>query len=355
MKRIALGALALLALSSGCVRKKNKPPPLRLVALGEHHGCGQTTSGEVLCWGANARMQVGDGTREPRLLGVRAAVGASGVRALSLGGVHSCLLGDDGGVHCWGADAPPARVSVARASELASGSSHTCARTGDEVVCWAAGGSAVTRATLVDGRRVLAIGAGGSHTCFALETPARSVRCVGGGAALAPEVGAPVLEGVEVVKLAASETGACAITRGGELHCWSFAGAPAKAGARPLAPETPVRVDLPEAAAEVGIGREHACVRTRSGTVACWGKNDRHQLSDGTADPSERPKLIYGLVGAEQLAVSADGACARLKSGEARCWGGNVEGELGDGSTVDHDVPMPIKAPAPVVTRGEGG
>lgn len=344
MRRVALAGLALVALSSGCVRKKNKPPPMRLVALGERHGCGQTTAGELLCWGDNARMQVGDGTRERRLLGVRPTGGPSSVRAFALGGVHSCLLGDDGGVHCWGADAPPATIAIAGATELASGTSHTCARAGDAVSCWAAGASVVTRAELAEGRKVSALGAGGARTCFAFEAPSRSVGCAAGGAALAPADGGPVLEGVAIAKLAASDTTACAITKGAELHCWSFEGA--GAGTRALAPLRPARVDLPEPAVEVGLGREHACVRTRSGTVACWGRNDRHQLSDGTAEPSDRPKLIYGLLGAEQLAVSADGACARLKGGEVRCWGGNAAGELADGSTVDHDVPMPIKAPS---------
>lgn len=36
--------------------------PVRAIGLGWGHGCGVTTGGEILCWGANKYGQLGDGT-----------------------------------------------------------------------------------------------------------------------------------------------------------------------------------------------------------------------------------------------------------------------------------------------------
>jgi alpha-tubulin suppressor-like RCC1 family protein len=374
--------LAPAVLAGGCVPRKNKPPPMRLVALGADHGCGQLAgqssgqAGQVVCWGSNTAGQIGDGTREARPFQTKVSGELGPLRSFGLGLSHGCAIDMAGALSCWGDNAfgqlgvagPDARATPTRVSGdgfdlVSAGSFHTCARGRDGVRCWGQTLSFVAinpskaspfEPAVTRGARVTALAAGGSATCFALErgeAPAgRQVHCFGtvlmatalasgaGGERVMNE-GLPALQGVAVTQLATNDATTCAVAASGELFCWG-----STAGLRRLAAEQPTRVDLPEAAVEVHLGAEHACVRTRSGTVACWGDNSAHQLADGTRTPSDRPKLIYGLVGAQQLAVSSRGACALVDRGEVRCWGGNLHGELGDGTTVEHDVPMPIKA-----------
>jgi alpha-tubulin suppressor-like RCC1 family protein len=75
------------------------------VAVGASHACALDSSGVVRCWGS--RQAVGDGGDQNRLTPVVVAK-LGGVRQLVLGGgptmSHSCALGADGHVHCWGSN-----------------------------------------------------------------------------------------------------------------------------------------------------------------------------------------------------------------------------------------------------------
>lgn len=375
MKR-ALVLVVLALATTGCVRKKNKPPPIRFLAMGEQDACAQLVSGQDVCWGRNDAGQVGDGTRERRLYPTPVKGDLGKVTSFAVANAFTCAMASAGTVTCWGRNADgvlgpaatgdvsgPVRLPLEGVDLLVTGSWHGCARGKGGVRCWGRNysgqlgdGTVETRSVPVEplatkGARVVAMGAGGAATCFAIERddPTKSeVRCVGGlravnalgegNDALARD-GFSVLRGVPVAQVATNESAGCAVTKSGELWCWGD-----DEGGRRLAPKEAARVDLPEAAAEVHVGRAHACVRTRSGTVACWGANLSHQLADGTVTPSDRPKPVYGLATVEQLAVSGFGACALLKGGEARCWGDNDEGQLGDGTREVHNVPMPIKA-----------
>lgn len=94
------------------------------------------------CWGYNDRGQLGDGTRETRLVPTP-VVALDDVVALSAGREHTCALRADGRVLCWGAphaygvSAPVEEEGVfarelrlpERAVEVLAASDYTCART----------------------------------------------------------------------------------------------------------------------------------------------------------------------------------------------------------------------------------
>jgi alpha-tubulin suppressor-like RCC1 family protein len=75
--------------------------PISHVAAGDAHTCATLRDGTIACWGANDTGQVGDGTTIDRALPVTVA-GAVGV--VAAGGGHSCAATDGGTVTCWGAD-----------------------------------------------------------------------------------------------------------------------------------------------------------------------------------------------------------------------------------------------------------
>jgi hypothetical protein len=174
------------------------------VSAGGNHSCALTTAGAVLCWGLGANGQLGNGTTATATAPVAVATLTSGVVAVAAGGSHTCALNTDGGVVCWGANAKgqlgdgttvqrSAPVTVSGLSSgvtaITAGSFHTCARLSSGVVkCWGSNSSGQLGDGSTEDRTVpvpvsglasdvTTVAAGGNHTC-ALKTNAR-VMCWG--------------------------------------------------------------------------------------------------------------------------------------------------------------------------------
>jgi alpha-tubulin suppressor-like RCC1 family protein/endonuclease/exonuclease/phosphatase family metal-dependent hydrolase len=173
------------------------------IANGGMHTCALTSSGGVKCWGANRVGQLGDGTTTDRLTPVEVTGLASGVRAISAGGEHTCALTAQGGVKCWGflmfapdyltsthSSTPVDVIGLASGvSAISVGEISICALTaGGGVKCWGSNdrgilgdGTTIDRGTpgdvsgLTSG--VSAISMGGAHTCAL--TSSGAVKCWG--------------------------------------------------------------------------------------------------------------------------------------------------------------------------------
>src|SRR5581483_1861422 len=132
---------------------------------------------------------------------------------------------------------------------------HTCAVGGDGAVwCWGRGTSEQ-------------LGDGG-----AVDQPL-PVR-----AALSSEQGTPL--GATAVTAGQDHT--CALTGDGEVWCWGRGDAGQLGGAM-VASGAPARVALPSAATAIAAGDAHSCALGADGVVRCWGANDQGQLGSGAA------------------------------------------------------------------------
>lgn len=65
------------------------------------HTCALLENGEVWCWGANDRGQLGDGTTDDRMAPAR--VPLDWASSISAGGAHTCAIAGTS-IHCWGAN-----------------------------------------------------------------------------------------------------------------------------------------------------------------------------------------------------------------------------------------------------------
>jgi hypothetical protein len=222
-------------------------------AVGGGHACAVTADGQVACWGANHRGQLGDGTLEPRDLPVTVP-GVDGAVAVAAGDAHTCALRGDGLVLCWGDDAsgqlgqgevegtedlglePRPVRNLASAVEVTTFAGLTCARTRDGAVhCW--GG--------------LGLGLG-----------------LPGESAVAETVpGLP-----HAVALTVGEAHACAVDPNEGLWCWG-ANASGQLGDGTTDDRTaPAQVAGLLRAARASAGAAHTCAVDGDAATWCWGE-----------------------------------------------------------------------------------
>lgn len=218
------------------------------------HTCA-LAGGSVWCWGADESGQLGDG-QFPTSRPAPAPVGGlgSGATAVAAGDRHTCAV-VAGAVLCWGADAAgelgdggssnaatPRLAIASGAVAVAAGSAHSCAAAGVDggvpaLWCWgdntsgqvAAGvdSPAVQRSPLQPSLGFTfaptGVAAGSAHTC-AFAAGAAGPVCFGSDAS--SELGLPpaprglnVLE-LSVKSLAAGYHHTCALLTDGSVQCW---------------------------------------------------------------------------------------------------------------------------------------
>lgn len=191
----------------------------------------------------------------------------------------------------------PAKESgPARATQIALGDNHACARMSDDTLrCW--GGNDWGQLGIGDVNQtnrvvtplvtgVVEVAAGYGFTCARLRD--LTVSCFGN--ALDGEIGVPSPSNPD------------------ENH--SIA--------------SPTLVPGVNGAVGIGSGMKHSCVVRVDGTVSCWGDNTYGLLGDGTTkSPRSGAVQVKGLDGVTQIGVG-DVVCARRVDGTAWCWGSNT-------------------------------
>lgn len=278
----------------------NAPRPLltelgdiRPVALaaGGNHACALSTSSSLHCWGSDNLNQLGDGVPGTGQtdLPIETFVGTA-FRAITAGSLHTCALGLDSSIHCWGHNyfhqlattaSPPGTglfdssegaLTVAVPGDPAIGTLvgmglHTCVQAADGLHCWGWNG----------------LGQLGTASPDRLTVPT-----------LVALPGLPTSSaGADESTLLTSHGHTCAIVAR-ELYCWGSnrfgeLGAGAVGAGSPM----PVRVGLSEVTA-VATGPRHTCA-IAADVVYCWGANENGRLGVGDESGRERPEPVLGL------------------------------------------------------------
>jgi alpha-tubulin suppressor-like RCC1 family protein len=246
------------------------------MTFGYAHRC-FIAQGEVWCAGDNSLGQLGQGTvgtGNAAALRVAGAIG-SGATALVLaaGDYHTCALGSDGTVRCWGAinsetnpqgqlqpTPTPTAVSPGNgaplndASDIVAGPAHTCLVRGADLSVWCFGRNNAAQ---------LGLGTqANTHTA----TPA----------------------------------------------------------------QVPGLTSVAALAAGSGVGSDQTCAAATTGEVRCWGTG---MMGNGDVTTTQRsPALVRGLGSVRALGIGQGHVCALLTTRAMKCWGSNSDGQLGVGA-----------------------
>ncbi len=259
------------------------------------------------------------------------------VASVSAGGFHNCALKAGGGVVCWGDNVvgqlgdgttanrtTPIDVAGLDAAVLAvaAGGSHTCALSGaGGVVCWGSN---------LYGQ----LGAESTESCFVMQACSIRPLAVAG------------LEGVTAVATGGSHT--CALTGAGGVTCWGANFFGQLGDGTTMNSTAPVDVaGLASGVAAIAAGRQHTCALTTAGGVTCWGRNTFGQLGSETTELcfggqacSSRPLAVPGLEDVTAAAAGGSHTCALTGTAGVTCWGNNTMGQLGDGTTTSSTGPV---------------
>lgn len=327
------------------------------VAVGDAHACALRSDGTVVCWGSNDAGNLGDGTttNSPLPVQVRGLGGVGtleGVREIGAGSVHTCAIGGDERLLCWGLNESGQLGIGGMMNSLVPVAVHGLGGAGtlDGVLAVTAGEDYGCAAL-----------AGGSAACWGINAHGK----LGDGTTTSRDVPAPVADGAGVGRLsdaksvAANHLHSCAVLTGGQARCWGLnddgelGDSTTTESLLPVVVQNGAGSDPLTDVVQIATGGGHTCALTGAGHVMCWGRNDRGQLGDGTMAGSPLPVSVRNtsgsgiLTGVSAIAVGASYSCAVLSGGEVVCWGSNSFGQLGDGSTTTR--------PRPVYVASVGG
>ena len=341
------------------------------LSTGGNHFCAIYDDSSLNCWGDNEFGQLGDGTQVDRLTLTEVGLD-SGRMAISVssGQRHTCAVLDDASLKCWGDNSygqlgdgsttqssSPVSVGLSGVPvQVSSGKWHSCAILDDaSLECWGRNddgqlgdGSNSHRSSPVpvdfSGSKVLAVSAGGQHTCAVLDD--WSVSCWGsnsngqlgiGSTPSSSNSPASVTTGGNTVAVSSGGAHTCAILEDSSLKCWGAndKGQLGYGNTNEMHDASSVGVVL-SSIISIDLGNQHTCAIDDSGALKCWGGSAMGQVGDGnTSDSVSSPlTLDLGYVrGATSVAIGNSHSCAVLSDDLLSCWGGHGSGTLAIGSS----------------------
>ena len=336
-------------------------PTFKSVSSGEHFTCGLTTSGDLYCWGANDRSQLGVSAVNANSTPNKVYRVSNAVE-ISAGKDFACARISDGGVACWGRgdlgqtgdgiDSNVDRIfatrvhSVNTAVGIAAGSSHACVLLVNKTVsCWGENqhyqlgndsSKIETMPIQVEGiPPIKEISSGGNHTCALGENG--FVYCwgdnkfgqLGIGTMMTLKSKPSIVLGVKKVsKIQIGYDSSCAAVESTGFTCWGqgvngqLAETDRFNRSLPAPITLPTLTDSATALVSISLGRTKACGllnTAKSNLMYCWGTTVSTDPISGSA--------------ATSVSLGSDHACTVTTTGTVQCWGWNHKGQLGLGTT----------------------
>jgi len=348
----AVAALGVALASARSAPAGARVPAARAPLVAPLQAPGPEPPSAALGWGSNGFGEVGDGTREERLLPVSTS-GLTGVTAIAAGANHSLALLGNGTVEAWGNN---------ETGELGNGTSSRESKvpvlvSGLSEVTAIAAGEMDSFALLRNGT----VMAWGYDNAGRLGVGQVSENCNPEGPCSRTPL--PIKGLTEVTAIAAAEDHAAALLGNGTVMTWGRGQLGELGNGQTEYSPVPVKVSNLTEATAIAAGYNFDLAMLRNGTVMSWGFNVEGELGDGSFTGPEtcsgspcatRPVPVTGLGEVVTLSAGASHSLALLKSGSVKAWGANAAGELGTGNKTRSAVPVAVSGLSEVAALGAG-
>lgn len=355
----------------------------------DYTNCARASDNTVHCWGNNQQRQLGNASTAtysyPPLLAQTSTSGVT-IQQLSIGVAHSCVMGTNGQIWCWGANSNGQRTGTAGTSPTPTVAATSSIPLVGGVTGVTFGGTAATSVKVVDNYTVTAVvparatsGAvdvvvtnsegsatmAGGYTYRDMPTitgvdPAQGPTAGGTSVAI---TGSGFYQGIEFKTIKGGSNFDCGLARSNKIYCWgnNLSGQLGVDPAVTTQSATPVPIATGSLASktikDISAGLGYVCALATDSTIHCWGNNSVAQLGrDPTSmgssfTPVQVPTGSIGTRTVSQISTMAGGACALASDSTIHCWGRNRYGEMGNniniGSTTTYQT-----SPAPASTYG---
>lgn len=346
------------------------------VSAGGAFTCALNDAHQIACFGTNGSGQIGDGTTTTALVPTPVAGGFTDWASLDAGATHTCAIRAGGELYCWGANArgqigdgtlnnatSPTLVSAGPWLSVSSGSEFSCAVKADHTLsCWGLntsrqlGDGTTTNSSVPVQEKTLAtdwasVECGNAYACGVKMDGTRwcwGTNGVGqGGDGTLTGIAQPTMIGTDtdVAALGAGDFAACAIKTTGALWCWGdgTSGQTGQPGAEALT-LAPAQVGTDTDWTRVAGGLRFMCGIRADGRLRCWGAASRAAAGLGYTPDRSDPAIAGAITDYTRVRVQLDDGCAIRQNGDLMCWGRNAFNQLGDGTGVTKIDPVVIGA-----------
>lgn len=350
------------------------------VAAGARHVCAVSLDGERWCWGKSAGL--GLNSSDPHPFPTRLEGETTVWRSVASGLDHSCGLDNGFQIWCWGPrllcgiekdfvagiQTIPKLIDTTKGpssfQRLVSAQSHTCGIGGDDTLwCW--GNNDFVQLGVVDYIDFLpvqveeppsvygwiGVATGYAHTC-AIGKSDRSLYCwganwngqLGVGGQSPAKTPTKVPGTTKWLQVSAGSLHTCAVDVDHKLWCWGKNDV-GQLGVQDWDPrDLPANVANSVLWASVSTSSEHTCAIDTMNQLWCWGKNDSGQLGFTDKQHRNKPELVPGTTAGWVAVVTGAGfSCAIRTDDSLWCWGDGTSGELGNGTSEMNAVPSLIR------------
>jgi alpha-tubulin suppressor-like RCC1 family protein len=256
-----------------------------------------TVGGQVFCWGANDRGQLGSGATVDSHTPI-AVTGVANAVAIAAGNKFACALIVNGTLRCWGDNS---------AGQLGDGGAEAFSPTPIFVPSLSV---------------AVALTAGANHACVL--APSGRVFCWGansrgqmGNNSIQPAPFVVLVQGItDAVSISAGAFFTCAARAGGTASCWGSNDSGELSS-----------IDSADHLTPTAVGTSRFC-------IFCPGGKAFVSLTG----------VVAITTGTSTSLPTKQQACALLVTGVIDCWGDNSQGEVGDGSTTNPPRPTAVNS-----------
>lgn len=326
------------------VSEEAAPVQWKAVSSTYLHTCAIGDDDQVYCWGKNSDGQLGDGTRidkpTPTPVNTSGSLHNKTVLQVATAGDHTCALASDYWVRCWGRGGE-GRLGIGSVSSVTVPTS-------------------IQRGEIPAGEKIVKIAAGYHYTC-AIATNHQAY-CWGSNQY--GQLGSGSTANQSLTPVAVKQTGAltgktmrelasgggyhmCGIASDNNAYCWGYGGdGQLGNGTNTFVQREPIAVSrgaTPQVGSatharawQIAAGYYHTCIIGADARPYCWGKGEHGRLGHGSQNNASVPVAVSlpGGVAAHDLALGMHHSCLAGSNGRAYCWGYGTSGQIGDSGLV---------------------